>query len=110
MGDLKDFPYPLNTPLEQEEEVERVLPVIDPVTKRVTAEVVKEKIRTTTTYHHSTPEQLSCGKGKHSYRLKDPAKYVASCPNCMRNRIINPITTTIRQGHLILRSTGEIQE
>ena len=108
MKDVKDFDKPLNTPIVEKEEIEVTTPVVNPVTKQVTFEKTKQEVETETTYHHVRADKVSCEKGKHEWFMKDPHKYVVSCPNCMRNRSISPLTQTIKDGHIVLRKSGKI--
>lgn len=110
MGELKDFPHPLDTPLISEEEIDVMVPVVDKDSKQPTYEKRKQKVYFETTYHAPKAQTLSCEKGKHEFYLKDPTKYVASCHNCMKNRFISPIHNTLKDGHIIERSTGRILE
>lgn len=110
MSDLKDFPYPLNTPIRTEEEIEKVVPVINEATKKISFEKEKEKVEVTTTYHYSKPERLSCKKGNHQWYMKDKKRWIASCPNCMKNLFLSPLTQTIKDGKIISRETEEIIE
>jgi hypothetical protein len=108
MQDVKDFPFPLDTPIEQVEEVEVLNPVVDQNTKKVDFVKSKEKIKSTVIYSVFTKHKLSCRDKTHFWYVKDPHKYVASCKNCMKNLFLTPLKTTIKDGKIIDRATKEV--
>lgn len=110
MADLKDFPHPLNTPIVTEEEIEKNIPVMNPETKEITFEKVKEKVRSEVTYHHVPSTIISCKRGEHYYLVRDPKKWIVKCKYCTKNRFLSPIHHRLDRGHIVNRRTSEILE
>lgn len=113
MIDVKEFPKPFDTPIQEEVETEHIEPKVtieDGKVTNVTYEKTKLKETYTTTYHRLVPSVISCEDKKHEWYMTDTGKYIASCSKCTKNRFLLPIRHMLKEGHICDRNTGEILE
>lgn len=106
----RKYPFKLDTPIEEEIEVERPVPVLSDDKKSATVELRTVKTKVKTVYTETTEKPFMCGLRKHNWEMVDRHKYIAKCMNnnCMKVRILSPMVHTIKDGHIVSRYTKEI--
>jgi len=109
MTDQK-YPFRLNEEIEEEIEVDQMIPILSEDKKNATYEMGKVKTKIKTIYTKTEEEKFMCGKGEHKWEMADRHKYIAKCLNnkCIKRRILNPTIHTIKEGHIINRTTKEL--
>lgn len=107
---MSDYPFPLDKKIEEKEEIEIIVPKIDPKTQKIDFEKEKREVTYTTTYTVPIEKKLSCNRGEHDFYIKDPHTWIASCKKCYKNLYLNPLNMTIKNGKIIDRKTNELIE
>jgi len=105
----EDYPFKLDTPITEYQEVERNVYRLDPETQQATVERVKEKVPVTTIYTKAEPRFFTCPDGKHVWYMLDTHKHVAKCRKCQKARFLRAVYETISpEGHIIDRETKRV--
>ena len=102
----KEFDKPLDVPVEEEVEVERMQFELSPDRKSAVGRTVKEKVKVKTIYSRKKLYSNICSDFNHNWIVPDPHKWVAVCTNCPKRVYLDPLTQTVRDGMVVNRSTG----
>lgn len=109
MNDPKDFPYPLDTDIEEQIPVRKV--VVDDIdekkgTAKFSVRTVLEK--QTVRYMNVPKVKHRCKDGGHVFRVLNAPKWLFGCTQCQFSRKVFPSTYRFEQatGKLIHRRTG----
>lgn len=100
--DLKNFPLPLDTDIEEEVPVKKN--AFDPKTGRITSNYQLEKV--TTRYIHAPKEKLRCKPTTHIFQISDPNRWLFTCSNCPYAFKASPIAYIFKEGKLISKRTN----
>lgn len=107
--DLKDFPFPLDTDIEEQVPVQRIsVDSIDEKTgsARFSVKTVMEK--QTVRYIHAPKVKTRCRPGEHVFRPLDTRKGVFGCTLCPFAARIHPANYRFKDGKLIHRRTHRV--
>lgn len=105
----KPFPKPLDTVIEETQEVERNIFKFNPETQKVDVERVKEQVPIKTIYTKAKPRQFTCPDGQHEWYMADRHTHTAKCRKCPKVRFLRAIYETISpEGHIIDRETRQL--
>lgn len=107
---MSKFPYPLNTEILEEIEVDAPSYELSEDKKSASFKTVKKKVQVRTTYIKADEQKMMCKRGEHNWVMLDKHKYIIKCTNdgCIKHRILNPIVHQLKDGHLISRYTKEV--
>lgn len=103
----KEFDKPLDTPIDEEVEVERIGFELSPDGKSATAKRVKDKVKVKTVYSKKELYSNICSDYNHSWTVPNIHNWVAVCTQCPKRVYLNPLTQTVKDGKIINRSTGQ---
>lgn len=103
----KDFPYPLNTVIEEDVEIPTFEPVVNEKKQRVEFRKTIRKVKQKTIYVDAKPTRIICAKD-HQYLPVDKGRYLFGCIKCDWHKIAFPVTYKYDQDAKTLthRTTG----
>jgi hypothetical protein len=107
--DPKDFPYPLDTDIEEQVPVKRIsIDSVDEKTgaARFSVKTVMEK--QTVRYMDVPKTKYRCKPGEHVFRVLDKKKGVFGCTLCPFAAKIHPANYMFKDGKLIHRRKGTV--
>lgn len=103
MPDKKDYPFPLDTFIDENVPVQTH--EYHPKTGTISTTVKMEKLRTK--YIEAIPQKISCIKGSHDFYQSDKKKWIFTCRNCSLKKKVFPTVYRFDNGSLINKATGE---
>jgi hypothetical protein len=103
----QDFSKPLDTPIDEEVEVDRMQFELSPDGKSATAKKVKEKVLVKTIYSRKNHYANICSEYNHDWIVPNPRKWVAVCTRCIKRVYLDPLSQTVRDGKIVNRETGQ---
>ncbi len=96
-NETKDFPYPLDTFIEESVPVLKNRFNIETGKLSTTYEIEKVK----TMYIHAPKNKVRCKDNEHEWYSYDPSKWLIACKNCNIVKRIYPGSYTLKDGKLI---------
>jgi len=108
MMDTKQFPFPLDTPIKTEKEIERFDMETNKKTGKPVVKIVKDKVIETVIYHDAPSRPFLCAKGEHNYHMIDNKKYTAKCSRCPKYWQMNPQYHKIIDGKILHRDDNHL--
>ena len=103
----KDFPFPLDTDIEEQVPVKKLgVDIDEDGNAKVSIRTVLEK--QTVRYINAPKEKMRCKDGEHVFRSFKPSKWLFACVKCPFVRKVFPTTYRFEQstGKLLHRKTG----
>lgn len=105
---MADKEYPvLDTPIDEEVEVERLHFEISSDGKTAIPKTVKEKITVKTIYSKKQLYSNICSGFDHLWTVPDTHEWVAVCTKCPKRRYLNPLNETVIDGKIVDRSSKQ---
>ncbi len=104
----EDFPFPLDTDIEEQIPVKKLgVDIDEDGNAKVSVKTVLEK--QTVRYMNVPKEKHRCKDGEHVFRVFDSGKWMFACVNCPFVRKVYPTTYRFDEasGKLIHRRTGQ---
>lgn len=104
--DIKNFPYPLDTDIEEQVPVRRLQ--VDSVDEKT--QTAKFSVKTvlqsqTVRYIHAPKSKVRCNSGEHIFRPLNTKRGIFGCTNCQFAVKISPAHYMFQEGKLIHRDT-----
>lgn len=104
---MAEFTKPLDTPIDEEVEVDRLQFELSPDRKSATGRTVKEKVTVKTIYSKKKLYSNICADFNHNWTVPNTNDWVAVCIQCPKRVYLDPLTQTVREGKIINRSSGQ---
>lgn len=109
MNDAKDFPYPLDTDIDEQIPVKKLGVTLD---DKGNARVSQKTVMTTQRVRYMNVPKVKhrCKDGEHIFKVLDSGKYLFSCTQCPFVRKVYPASYRFEEssGKLIHRYTGQV--
>ena len=106
MADNKDYPK-LDTPIDEEIEIERTGFEVSPDGKKAFPKTVTEKVKVKTIYTQKKLYSNICADYAHDWIVPDKHNWTAVCKNCPKRLFLDPLTQTVKEGKIVNRLTGQ---
>lgn len=105
---MSEREYPtLDTPIDEEMEVERFQLELSPDRKSVTSRAVKETVKVKTIYSKKKLYSSICPNYHHNFIVPSIHDWTAVCTQCPKRFYLNPMSETVRDGKIVSRKSGQ---
>lgn len=106
MAENKDYPQ-LDTPIDEEIEIERTGFEVSPDGKKAFPKTVTEKVKVKTIYTKKELYSNICANYAHDWIVPNKHDWTAVCTKCPKRLYLDPLTQTVRDGKIVNRITGQ---
>lgn len=107
--ELKDFPFPLDTDIEEQIPVRKIsIDEVDEKTGGAKYSIKTKMEKQTVRYIHAPKSKYRCKSGDHTFRVLDAQKGIFGCTLCPFAVRIHPANYMFKDGKLTHRRTGRI--
>jgi hypothetical protein len=103
----KEFNKPLDTPIDEEIEVERTQFELSPDGKTAHIKKVIDKVVVKTIYSRKELYSNICRDFDHNFTVPDIHNWTAVCTKCPKRIFLDPIKETVIDGKIVSRSTKQ---
>ncbi len=104
---MTDFPKKLGEWIEEEKEVEMMVPILDAKGRVSGMEKQKQVVKQKVQYSQAIDQKIDCGTRKHYWTIPDSHVHTAFCRDCKKRRFIRAVYEKVVDGKFLNRDTGQ---
>lgn len=108
MSTHKESGKPLNEIVNEVEEFDSPEIFVNMEKRTLERRTVRRSRSVPTIYSTTEISKISCAAGEHIYYMFNRNTWDAACMKCTKHKFLDPLSQTIRNGHIVNRATGDI--